>query len=102
MTTPRTSSRRMPSFAVEMLRSLVVSFCAELGYWLAVIVGAPRDKSVLGSFDGPWIGVIVGSGVGYALGGILARSTVSAVDRASHAMADRSAEQVLAGAIGAI
>jgi len=103
MTTPRTTGRRsMPILAVEMLRFLVVVFFAEMGYWAAIIIGAPRDVAVLGLFDGPWVGVIIGSGVGYAVGGVMARSTVTAVDRASDAMSNRSAEQVLAGAIGAV
>jgi uncharacterized protein YacL len=105
MTSPRASNatkRRLPTFAVEMLRFLVVVFCAQLGYWIALLIGAPRDEAVLGLFDGPWIGVIVGAGIGYAFGGVLARSTLLAVDRASHELAGRSAEQVLAGAVGAI
>src|SRR6478609_2296325 len=98
----RNAGRRVPSFAVEILRFLVVIFCAELGYWAAIVVGAPQDERVLGLFDGPWLGVIIGSGVGYAIGGIIARGTVHAVDQASHSLHERSAEQVLAGAVGAV
>ena len=101
MSTPR-PKWQMPTFAVEILRFLVVVFFAEVGYWTAAILDAPRNEPVLGPFDGPWLGVIVGAGVGYAFGGILARSTLLAVDRASDAMKERSAEQMLAGAVGAV
>jgi uncharacterized protein YacL len=90
----------MPTLAVEVLRLLVVVFCAELGYWIALILGAEGGRKVLGAFDGVWIGIIVGSGIGYAIGGMLARRTVRAVDRATHVLSGRSAEQILAGAVG--
>lgn len=96
--TPRQLQR--PGLAMETLRLFVVVFCAELGYWLAVILDAPQDRAVLGPFDGPWLGVIVGSGLGYALGGMVARYTLHAVDDVSAVLTGRSAEQVLAGAFG--
>src|SRR6478735_2986944 len=100
--TPRTGKWHAPVFAVEILRFLVVVFFAEIGYWTAAIIGSPKSQAVLGPFDGPWLGVIVGAGFGYAVGGVLARTTLLAVDRASDALSDRSAEQVLAGALGAV
>jgi uncharacterized protein YacL len=65
-------------------------------------MGAPAGKPVLGAFDGPWLGAVIGGFAGYVIGGMLARFTLTAVDRASDAMLGRSAEQVLAAGFGAI
>jgi len=59
---PRPGKWHAPAFPGEILRFLVVVFFAEIGYWTAAIVGSPRSQAVLGPFDGPWLGVIVGAG----------------------------------------
>jgi uncharacterized protein YacL len=48
------------------------------------------------------VGVIVGSGLGYVLGGVLGRSTVTAADRAETSLRSTSAEQLVASAIGTV
>src|SRR5660397_234219 len=55
----------------------------------AQAIGSGRE--LLGPFNGVAIGVIVGSGLGYVLGGVLGRSTVSAADRAQLALRETSA-----------
>src|SRR5450756_1807265 len=81
---------------VEFLRLLVVIFLAGIGYEVAQAIGSGRE--LLGPFNGVAIGVIVGSGLGYVLGGVLGRSTVSAADRAQLALRETSAESLVAGA----
>src|SRR3954469_7735751 len=90
---------RAPAGVVELLRLLVVVFFAGVGYEVAREV-AP--DGVLGPFNGVSLGVIVGSGIGYVLGGVLGRPTISAVDRTERALADVSAEQLVAGGIGGV
>src|SRR3954454_13909518 len=91
---------RAPSSVVELLRLLVVVFFAGVGYEIAH--QAVGGDNVLGPFNGVSLGVIVGSGVGYVLGGVLGRTTVTAVDRTERALADVSAEQIVAGSIGGV
>jgi len=93
-------SARVPPGMVEFLRLLVVIFLAGIGYEVAQAIGSGRE--LLGPFNGVAIGVIVGSGLGYVLGGVLGRSTVSAADRAQLALRETSAESLVAGAIGLV
>jgi uncharacterized protein YacL len=78
----------------------VVVFFAGVGYEVARQVVS--DDNVLGPFNGVALGVIVGSGIGYVLGGVLGRTTITAVDRTERALADVSAEQLVAGSIGGV
>lgn len=91
---------RAPSSVVELLRLFVIVFFAGVGYQVARQVVS--DDNVLGPFNGVTLGVIVGSGIGYVLGGVLGRTTVTAVDRTERALADVSAEQLVAGSIGGV
>jgi uncharacterized protein YacL len=91
---------RAPSGVVELLRLFVVVFFAGIGYEIARTV--VKDDNVLGPFNGVGLGVIVGSGIGYVLGGVLGRTTITAVDRTERALADVSAEQLVAGSIGGV
>src|SRR2546423_11091464 len=91
---------RPPSSVVELLRFFVVVFFAGIGYEVAHQV--VQSDNVLGPFNGVALGVIVGSGVGYVLGGVLGRTTITAVDRTERALADVSAEQLVAGSIGGV
>src|SRR2546423_15652433 len=86
---------RPPSSVVELLRFLVVVFFAGVGYEIAHQVVA--SDNVLGPFNGVALGVIVGSGIGYVLGGVLGRTTITAVDRTERAPADGGAGQRVAG-----
>ena len=57
---------------------------------------------MLGPFDGAAVGAIVGCGVGYVLGGVVARTTVTVVDRTEAALRSVSAESLVAGGIGMV
>jgi uncharacterized protein YacL len=91
---------RAPSGVVELLRLFVIVFFAGVGYEVArqIVSG----DNVLGPFNGVTLGVIVGSGIGYVIGGVLGRTTITAVDRTEAALSDVSAEQLVAGSIGGV
>ncbi len=91
---------RVPSGVVELLRLCVVIFCATLGYEFGKL--AEEGQHVLGPFDALWVGVIVGSGLGYVLGGVIGRTTASAVSRTASVLDGASAEEIVAGSIGAV
>ncbi|MGI8698909.1 MAG: PIN/TRAM domain-containing protein [Mycobacteriales bacterium] len=96
----RSRVRRVPSAAVELFRLLVVVFCAGAGFEVARLID--RRGDVLGPFNGVAAGVIVGSGIGYVLGGVLGRKTVTAVDRTEATLREVSAESLGAGAMGLV
>jgi uncharacterized protein YacL len=91
---------RIPSGVVELLRLCVVIFCATLGYEFGQLAG--DDQHVLGPFDALWVGVILGSSLGYVLGGVLGRTTATVVSRTASGLEATSAEEIVAGAIGAV
>jgi uncharacterized protein YacL len=90
--------QRVPSGVVELLRLFVVVFFAGLGS----LIGAQLDLEAtpFAGLDGALLGVVVGSFVGYALGGILGRTTVAAVDRTEVRLRSVSAETIVGGVFG--
>ena len=92
---------RVPNAVVELLRLCVVVFFAGVGYYVADALGE-GDKPVLGAFSVLGLGVVLGSALGYVLGGVMGRGTVTAVRAAEAGLRDRSAEQIVAGAVGAV
>ena len=95
-----TVKKRAPSGVVDVLRLLVVAFCAGLGYQVARHVHS--DASILGPLNGVMVGVIIGSGLGYVLGGVLGRTTVTVVGRTEHTLREASAEELVAGSFGGV
>lgn len=92
---------RFPTVVVELLRLCVVVFFAGVGYYVAVQVD--RDgEPVLGAFTAVGVGIILGTGLGYVLGGVVGRSTVAAVASTENRLRDKSAEQIVAGVLGAV
>jgi len=83
---------RVPSGVVELLRLFCVGFFSGLGS----LIGSQWDleKTAFAGVDGGLLGVVLGSFVGYALGGVLGRSTVAAVDRTEERLRSVSAETV--------
>ncbi len=86
---------------VEVLRLCIVVFFAGIGFEVTRGL-ATRDDVRLGPFDAAGVGVIIGASVGYVLGGVVARLTSRTLVEAEAALSERSAEQVLAGAVGAV
>lgn len=90
--------RSVPQPVVELLRLCVVVFGAALGYQVASLLNVDDD----GVVSPLVVGAVLGSAVGYVLGGILGRTTLTAVDRTERALRDVSAEQIVAGVFGAV
>ncbi|HVU71667.1 MAG TPA: hypothetical protein VHE83_01780 [Mycobacteriales bacterium] len=91
--------RRRPSTVlVELLRFCLVLAFAGIGFEVGRSLS--NGHGILGPFDGLAIGVIVGSGLGYVVGGMVGRQTVKAVEATTSRLRDVSAEQLLAGALG--
>ncbi len=88
---------RVPQPVVEVLRLCIVLAGAALGYQAAGIFPGP-----VGSLGPVALGVITGSGLGYAAGGIMGRGTVHAMSRTEHALRGVPAEQIVAGFFGAL
>jgi uncharacterized protein YacL len=86
---------------VELLRLCVVVFFAGVGYYVAELVDHDGEP-VLGAFSVLGIGVVLGSALGYVLGGVIGRGTVTVVGRAEAGLRDTSAEQIVAGSVGAV
>jgi uncharacterized protein YacL len=80
---------------VELVRLIVVALLAAAGWEVA---------SRIGSFDSLrlFLGVVVGAGVGYVLGGMLGRTTATAASEVEQEFRRVPAADILAGAIGLI
>jgi uncharacterized protein YacL len=96
---PRLS--RVPNAVVELLRLCVVVFFAGVGYYVADAVDEGGEP-VLGAFSVLGLGVILGSALGYVLGGLIGRGTVTAVRAAEAGLRDTPAEHIVAGVVGAV
>ncbi len=98
--TPRRSDKA-PAGVVELLRLFAVLFFAGVGYQVAQGFDGAGER-VIGALNGVAAGVVVGSGVGYVVGGVLGRSAVSAADRTTAALREVPADTLFAGVIGAV
>ena len=92
---------RVPNAVVELLRLCVVVFFAGVGYYVADAVDEGGEP-VLGAFSVLGLGVILGSALGYVLGGLIGRGTVTAVRAAEAGLRDTPAEHIVAGVVGAV
>jgi uncharacterized protein YacL len=78
---------------VEFVRLIMVSLFALAGWQVAEGTGPARPTGIL-------LGILVGSGVGYVLGGVFGRTTASAVSDLEREFRRIPAPELLAGAIG--
>src|SRR5450755_260643 len=95
----RGRARMVPLVVVEVLRFCIVLFLAALGYELAR--GSHTGLSI-GPFDEAGVGTLLGAAAGYVVGGVVGRLTTRTLQQAEDALMGRSAEQVLAGLVGAV
>jgi uncharacterized protein YacL len=91
-----------PSGLIEILRLFTVLFFAGLGYETTRFFDDRGHANVLGPFNGVAIAIIVGSGIGYVVGGIFGRTVAATADRTEVALRDVSADTLVAGAIGLV
>ena len=92
---------RVPNAVVELLRLCVVVFFAGVGYYVADAVDEGGEP-VLGAFSLLALGIILGSALGYVIGGVMGRGTLTAVRAAEVGLRDTPAEQIVAGVVGAV
>jgi uncharacterized protein YacL len=78
---------------VEFVRLIMVSLFALAGWEIASSTGPGRPTGIL-------LGILVGSGVGYVLGGVFGRRTASAVSDFEREFRRIPAPELLAGGIG--
>lgn len=96
------SRQRPPSGLIEILRLFTVIFFAGLGYETARFFSDNGHANVLGPFNGLAIAIIVGSGIGFVVGGIFGRSIAATADRTEAALREVSADTLLAGSLGLV
>ena len=85
--------KKPPSSVLEVLRLLVVVFFAGAGYQIGSNTGA--DADVLGSLNGTAVGLVLGSGFGYVLGGVIGRTTATSAEVAQHRLREVSADTLV-------
>ncbi|MEI7779126.1 MAG: TRAM domain-containing protein [Actinomycetes bacterium] len=91
---------RVPSVATELLRLFLMLFGAALGYTSAGNLGAQSGRPMLGILDGYAVGVVVGAGLFYSFGGVIARQVLRSLDKGERRLDRLSPDEVVAGAFG--
>jgi uncharacterized protein YacL len=99
---PRPSRGRTPSGLIEILRLFTVVFFAGLGYETSRFFTDRGHSNVLGPFNGLAVAIIVGSALGYVVGGIFGRTIAASADRTEVALREVSADTLVAGALGLV
>lgn len=92
----------VPDVGAEVLRLLLVVFGAAIGFEIGSLVQAENPEELLGVFDASMVGVIVGAGLGYSLGGALSRRILVGIARGEQHLATIPPDQVVAGFAGAV
>jgi uncharacterized protein YacL len=96
------SRQRPPSGLIEILRLLTILFFAGLGYETSRFFSDRGHGNVLGPFNGLAVAIIVGSGIGFVVGGVFGRTVAASADRTEAALREVSADTLLAGALGLV
>ena len=86
-------SSKAQGLLVEFVRLIIVALGAASGWEVALATGAERTGPLL-------LGIILGSGIGYVVGGVFGRTTVSAVSQLERQFTRIPAADVLAGGTG--
>jgi uncharacterized protein YacL len=96
------SRKGPPTGLIEVLRLFTVVFFAGLGYETSRFFNDSGHSDVLGPFNGVAVAIIVGSGIGFVVGGIFGRTVAASADRTEAALREVSADTLLAGAMGLV
>jgi len=96
------SRQRPPSGLIEILRLFTVIFFAGLGYETARFFSDNGHADVLGPFNGLAVAIIIGSGLGFVVGGVFGRTVAASADRTEAALREVSADTLLAGSLGLV
>jgi len=94
--------QRPPTGLIEILRLLTILFFAGLGYETSRFFSDRGHGNVLGPFNGLAVAIIVGSGIGFVVGGVFGRTVAASADRTEAALREVSADTLLAGAFGLV
>jgi len=97
-----TGRSRTPSGLIELLRLFTVVFFAGLGYETSRFFTDNGHANVLGPFNAVAICIVIGSAIGFVVGGIFGRTIAATADRAEVALREVSADTLLAGALGLV
>jgi len=97
-----TSRKAPPAGLIEVLRLFTVIFFAGLGYETSKFFSDRGHSNVLGPFNGLAVAIIVGSGLGYVVGGMFGRTVASTADKTEVALREVSADTLLAGGLGLV
>ena len=81
---------------------LLVVFGAVLGYEVGSRMQAANPDLTLGTFGITALGIIVGAGVGYSVGGIIGRIVMRGIARQEHRLSALPPEEVIAGFVGSV
>jgi len=91
----RGSVGRGRGLMVEFVRLIMVALFAVGGWQVATKTGSQTTARLL-------IGIVIGSGIGFVLGGVFGRTTVTAASRVEREFRRTPAAEILAGTIGTI
>lgn len=97
-----TTRKSPPAGLIEVLRLFTVIFFAGLGYETSKFFSDRGHSNVLGPFNGLAVAIIVGSGLGYVVGGVFGRTLATTADKTEVALREVSADTLLAGALGLV
>jgi uncharacterized protein YacL len=97
-----TGRSRTPSGLIELLRLFTVVFFAGLGYETSRFFTDNGHANVLGPFNAVAICIVIGSAIGFVVGGIFGRTIAATADKAEVALREVSADTLLAGALGLV
>ena len=86
--------RRRNQAVVEIVRLIAVGAFAAVGFQVGRAAGTGREIA------GTVVGIMLGTGAGYVLGGVLGRSMVTAVRSLEQELARISGGDILAGVVG--
>src|SRR5437763_13879606 len=93
---------RAPSGLIETLRLFTVVFFAGLGYETSRFFTDTGHGNVLGPFNAVAICIVIGSAIGFVVGGVFGRTIAATADRTEMALREVSADTLLAGALGLV